>query len=439
MHYLGKGFYYIFAGVGIICIIGQIIKDYVISKSTYGNITLTPVFEANTYVVTLRFGLDKSEQILVTFGESVTLPIVEMEGYTFDGWYRNGKKENNELIWSIASDVTYIAQYNINSYTINFDTDGGSLIDTITKKYGEERSATPTRVLAIEAQQQREFYVGTQMETQAHNLYLTDAKTQDMHDGADYAGAALLWQETINKVKQHDFDEAYAVGLDEKTVEKMIEWEQNGQSKYLDQIHGLAELDIAHMGSPTVGMGGESLMGMQTALAQNYAIDENQKRIEKAKVKLNDLARNESGARDAVKRFRAQIDSLFSIDKFNEVYIQNKVTDIHDHQITSTTEFTKALDEVLAAVESNELNINSNKISSIMQAMNDFRNAKIGTPGFESIIESAAAFNDMVAQADRANKLSAETDATNAQINDLNSKIQEQLKKMKYLGGGKKG
>ena len=307
------------------------------------------------------------------------------------------------------------------------------------KKYGEERSATPTMVIATEAQQQREFYVGTQMETPAHNLYLTDAKTQDMHDGADYAGAALLWQETINKVKQHDFDEAYAVGLDEKTVEKMIQWEQNGQSKYLDQIHGLAELDIAHMGSPTVGMGGESLMGMQTALAQTYAVIENEKRIEKAKVKLNDLARNESAARDAVKRFRAQIDSLFSIDKFNEVYIQNKVTDIHDHQITSTAEFTKALDEALAAVESGELNENSNKVSSIMQAMNDFRNAKIGTPGFESLIESAAAFNDMVAQAGNANKFSAETDATNAQINELNSKIQEQLKKMKYLGGGKKG
>lgn len=307
------------------------------------------------------------------------------------------------------------------------------------KKYGEERSATPTMVIATEAQQQREFYVGTQMETPAHNLYLTDAKTQDMHDGADYAGAAVLWQETINKVKQHDFDEAYAVGLDEKTVEKMIQWEQNGQSKYLDQIHGLAELDIAHMGSPTVGMGGESLMGMQTALAQTYAVIENEKRIEKAKVKLNDLARNESGARDAVKRFRAQIDSLFSIDKFNEIYIQNKVTDIHGHQITSTAEFTKALDEVLAAVESDELNINSNEVSSIMQAMNDFRNAKIGTPGFESIIESAAAFNDMVAQAGNANKFSAETDATNAQINDLNSKIQEQLKKLKYLGGGKKG
>lgn len=309
------------------------------------------------------------------------------------------------------------------------------------KKYGEERSATPTMVIALEAQQQREFYVGTQMETAAHNLYLTDAKTQDMHDGADYAGAAILWQETINKIKQHDFDEAYAVGLDEKTVEQMIEWEKNGQSKYLDQIHGLAELDIAHMGSPTVGMGGESLMGMQTAVAQTYAVRENEERIGKAKVKLSELARNESNARDAIKHFRPKIDSLFSIDKFNEVYMQNNVTDIHGHQITSPTEFTKALDEVLVAVESSggKLNGNSTEVSSIMQAMNNFRNAKIGTPGFESIIESVEAFNDMVAQADNANKFSKETDATNAEINDLNSKIQEQLKKMKYLGGGKKG
>jgi hypothetical protein len=43
-----------------------------------------------------------------------------------------------------AHDMVYIADWSQNTYTITFDTDGGTFIPTITKKYGE--SINPTTI-----------------------------------------------------------------------------------------------------------------------------------------------------------------------------------------------------------------------------------------------------------------------------------------------------
>ena len=56
------------------------------------------------------------------------------EGYTFIGWY-NGESEWN-FETPVTADLTLTAKWQINRYTITFDTAGGSEVPSITQDYG---------------------------------------------------------------------------------------------------------------------------------------------------------------------------------------------------------------------------------------------------------------------------------------------------------------
>ena len=56
------------------------------------------------------------------------------EGYTFIGWY-NGESEWN-FADAVATDLTLTAKWQVNQYTITFDTAGGSEVPSITQDYG---------------------------------------------------------------------------------------------------------------------------------------------------------------------------------------------------------------------------------------------------------------------------------------------------------------
>lgn len=71
----------------------------------------------------------------VAFGTSLTAPVVEKTGYTFNGW-------NPAVPGTMpAADATYTAQWRANQYTITFDTDGGTEIAPISGNYGDPISA----------------------------------------------------------------------------------------------------------------------------------------------------------------------------------------------------------------------------------------------------------------------------------------------------------
>ena len=67
------------------------------------------------------------------------------EGYTFIGWY-NGESEWN-FADAVATDLTLTAKWQLNRYTITFDTAGGSEVAPITQDYGTTITppAAPTR------------------------------------------------------------------------------------------------------------------------------------------------------------------------------------------------------------------------------------------------------------------------------------------------------
>ncbi len=73
-------------------------------------------------------------------GATVVEPLTEREGYTLKGW-------SPALSIVAVADATYDAQWEINEYTISFDTDGGSLILPITQDFGTDITApaVPTK------------------------------------------------------------------------------------------------------------------------------------------------------------------------------------------------------------------------------------------------------------------------------------------------------
>ena len=116
--------------------------DYASDKVT-DNITLYAKWAANTYTITFdTAGGSEIAPFTQDYGTVITAPEAPTrEGYTFIGW-------DKEIPTTMpAENMTVTAQWEINQYTITFDTNGGSGIAPITQDYGTEITApdNPTR------------------------------------------------------------------------------------------------------------------------------------------------------------------------------------------------------------------------------------------------------------------------------------------------------
>ena len=116
--------------------------------------TLTVQWTAPTYTVTLNVGdgtINSGNVTGYTYGTGATLPTdVTRTGYTFKGWYDNEALAGSPVT-AISNTETgnkeYWAKWEINQYTITFDTVGGSTVASITQDYGTAIAApaNPTR------------------------------------------------------------------------------------------------------------------------------------------------------------------------------------------------------------------------------------------------------------------------------------------------------
>ena len=107
------------------------------------NITVKAQWEINQYTIAFDTnGGSEIAPITQDYGTEITAPAdPTRKGYTFKGW----DKEIPETM--PAENITVKAQWEINQYTITFDTNGGSEIVPITQDYGTEITApdNPTR------------------------------------------------------------------------------------------------------------------------------------------------------------------------------------------------------------------------------------------------------------------------------------------------------
>lgn len=114
-----------------------------------GNITVEYVFQPETIVHTVTFdygieGMTASQQ--VTDGGQATEPVAPVrDGYTFDGWLLDGQPY--DFATPVTGDLTLTAGWTINTYTVRFNTAGGSSVPEQTIDHGQKvtEPAAPTR------------------------------------------------------------------------------------------------------------------------------------------------------------------------------------------------------------------------------------------------------------------------------------------------------
>ena len=105
-----------------------------IASGSYGDRTLTAVWNANGYQVTFdSAGGNEIDAAEVTFGEGFTLEVPTRLGYTFGGW----KTEDEVLLtdgegvgvgaWDIAADTALTATWTVNTYNIEYNNMDGAL------------------------------------------------------------------------------------------------------------------------------------------------------------------------------------------------------------------------------------------------------------------------------------------------------------------------
>ena len=96
------------------------------------DVTVTATWKINQYTITFNTdGGSEVEPITQDYGTIIAKPTDPTKtGYTFDGW-------DKEIPGTMpAENMTVKAQWKINQYTITFDTDGGSEVESITQGYG---------------------------------------------------------------------------------------------------------------------------------------------------------------------------------------------------------------------------------------------------------------------------------------------------------------
>jgi len=121
--------------------------------STASDHTLYAAWTVNTYTVSFdsQGGSSAPDNTVIFDSAYGTLPEITRTGYTFAGWYTEAGSESKlieaDTIVLTAADHTLYAVWIINQYTVSFESNGGSDIETVLKDYGTllEEPASPVR------------------------------------------------------------------------------------------------------------------------------------------------------------------------------------------------------------------------------------------------------------------------------------------------------
>lgn len=111
------------------------------------NITLIAKWEPLVYIITFdsNGGSNVSSKV-VDYKNKVKIPFEPTrEGYNFLGWYLNDKRYDFDT--KVTKDMTLVANWEVSSYVIKFNSNGGTNIDNQMVNYNDKiiKPANPTR------------------------------------------------------------------------------------------------------------------------------------------------------------------------------------------------------------------------------------------------------------------------------------------------------
>lgn len=116
------------------------------------NRTVNYFYDRETYTIKyITSGSDdtpESQEKIFGIDAKITKIIPEREGYTFAGW--TDSASSDEIVYNSGdsyvkeSDITLYALWNINTYIINFDSNGGSLCDSVAYEYKSTYGELPS-------------------------------------------------------------------------------------------------------------------------------------------------------------------------------------------------------------------------------------------------------------------------------------------------------
>ena len=115
----------------------QFTTQYVFDAMPADNITLYARWLINAYTITLELnGGSGIYSIIEDYGTQLTQPVVTREGYTFQGWYTEEELINTYSFTTMPDEnITLYAKWVINQYTMTFEENEGSMVDSITQDY----------------------------------------------------------------------------------------------------------------------------------------------------------------------------------------------------------------------------------------------------------------------------------------------------------------
>lgn len=121
---------------------------YSISADMYGDKTLYAVWEPEVY--TIYFDPNGGDAVATagaaTYGENYTFTPAERTGYTFLGWFSDAEggtqytDDHGRSLdeWNETEGRTLYAQWTINTYTVRYETDGGTTVRAQKYEHGEK-------------------------------------------------------------------------------------------------------------------------------------------------------------------------------------------------------------------------------------------------------------------------------------------------------------
>lgn len=114
-------------------------KNLVIAAGTWGDLSFTANWQANNYTITYDYndGTTAKTTQNVTFDSSYKLIVPTRNGYKFSGWFCGNEKIADGM-YKTPSDITLKATWEIITYTIDYDLNGGSVVNGNPVKYTVE-------------------------------------------------------------------------------------------------------------------------------------------------------------------------------------------------------------------------------------------------------------------------------------------------------------